>query len=210
MKQEGFTGKIYQGLDLFMKIAYINLLWIIFTMMGLVVFGVIPASVALLAVVRQWLMKDIDIPIFKQFFLAYKKEFIRSNLFGLIFIVAFVILYTNFSYIFQESGALQVILTIGLIINGFIFLITTIYFFPVYVHYNLKFHEYIKHSFLMGIVNFHFVVLICFCFWIIYHLFVYFPVYVGLFLPSLIGITLMSITLISFKKFEKKKAKLGK
>lgn len=210
MKQEGLLGKIYQGLDLFTKIAYINLLWLIFTILGLGIFGVTPASVALLAVVRQWLMKDMDIPIFKEFFHTYKKEFIHSNIFGLIFIVALAILYSNFVYIFQESGVLQIILTIGLIINGIIFLIMIIYFFPVYVHYHLKFHEYFKHSFLMGMINIHLVLFICFCFFVIYHLFIYFPVYVGLFLPSIIGMTLMSITLISFKNLEKKKVKLGK
>ncbi|MFN7252663.1 MAG: YesL family protein [Anaerobacillus sp.] len=189
-----------------MKIAYLNLLWIIFTVIGLFIFGVFPASVALLSVIRKWLMKDADIPIFKSFFLEFKKEFIRSNIFGFIFIVAAAILYTNFSYILHGSGPLQGILTIGLIINGFIFLITFIYFFPVYVHYKLKFREYFKHSFLMGLINIHHFLLICFLFFTIYHLFIYFPVYVGLFLPSMIGLTVMSITLISFNNFEKKKS----
>jgi uncharacterized membrane protein YesL len=210
MKSEGFGGKVYQALDLFMKIAYLNLLWILFTVIGLVIFGVFPASVALLAIIRKWLMKDTDTPIFKSFFLEYKKGFIRSNIFGFIFIVAAAILYTNFSYILHGSGQLQGILTIGLIINGFIFLITFIYFFPVYVHYKVKFREYFKHSFLMGLINIHHLLLICFLFFIIYHLFIYFPVYVGLFLPSMIGLTVMSITLISFNNFEKKKAKLEK
>lgn len=210
MKPDGLAGKLYQGLDLFMKIAYINLLWIVFSLVGLVIFGVMPASVALLTVVRKWLMADTDIPIFKSFLRVYKKEFIKSNIIGLIFLIPFIILYINFSYIYSGSGLLEVILTIGLIINGFLFLITFIYFFPVYVHYKLKFFEYFKHSFLMGMVNIHLILLICIIFFIIYHLFVYFPVYVGLFLPSMIGMTLMSITLISFNKFEKKKAELEK
>ncbi|MCT8137049.1 DUF624 domain-containing protein [Anaerobacillus sp. CMMVII] len=210
MKSEGFGGKVYQALDLFMKIAYLNLLWILFTVIGLVILGVFPASVALLSIIRKWLMKDTDIPIFKSFFFEFKKEFIRSNIFGFIFIFAAAILYTNFSYILHGSGPLQSILIIGLIINGFIFLITFIYFFPVYVHYKLKFREYFKHSFLMGLINIHHLLLICFLFFIIYHLFIYFPVYVGLFLPSMIGMTVMSITLISFNNFEKKKARLEK
>ncbi|WP_161568189.1 YesL family protein [Anaerobacillus alkaliphilus] len=210
MKPDGMTGKIYQVLELFMKIAYLNLLWMLFTLLGFGIFGVVPASVALLAVVRKWLMKDTDIPIFTLYFRTYKNQFIQSNIFGLIFAFAFIILYINYSYLFVESGLLQVILTIGLILNSIIFLVTFIYFFPVYVHYNLRFLEYLKHSFLMGMINIHFVLLLSFIFVIIYHLFIYFPVYVGLFLPSMIGLTLMSITLISFNIFEKKRVRLGK
>ncbi|OIJ17434.1 hypothetical protein BKP37_02735 [Anaerobacillus alkalilacustris] len=210
MKTEGFIGKVYYGLDLFMKIAYINLLWIIFTVIGLVIFGVAPASVALLTIIRKWLIKDTDIPILSTFFQVYKKEFLKSNLAGLFFLLVFIVLYIQFSYIPLVDSFLQVILTIGLIINGMIFLVTFIYFFPIYVHYNLKFHEYFKRSFLMGMINIHVVLLICFCFFLIYHLLVYFPVYVGLFLPGIVGLVLMSITLLAFNKFEEKKARLKK
>ncbi|WNF38532.1 DUF624 domain-containing protein [Bacillaceae bacterium IKA-2] len=207
---DGFVRKILQLLEIFVKITYVNLLWIGFSILGLVIFGVMPASVALLTVMRRWLMEDTDIPIFKCFSSAFKKEFRRSNIFGVIFLIIFMILYSNFRYVISVDGLLQAVLAVGLIINGSLFLVTFIYFFPVYVHYKLKFHEYFKQSILMGMVNIHLVLLICMLFFIIYHLFIYFPGYLGIFLPSAIGMTLMSITLISFKKFEKKKAKLEK
>lgn len=207
MKPDGFVGKVYQGLDLFMKVAYLNLLWFIFSILGLAILGVVPASVALLTVVRKWLMEDMDIPIFKIFSSTFRREFIRANLFGVIFFILFFILTINFRYMISVDGLLQLILAVGLMINGILVFVTSIYFLPVYVHYKLKFHEYFKHSFLLGMINIHLVLFISFCLIIIYHLFIYIPVYVGLFLPTIVGMPLMSIPLLSFNKFEKKKQK---
>ena len=205
MKPEGFMGKVYQGLDLFMKIAYVNLLWILFTVIGLVIFGVVPASVALLSVIRKWLMKDTDIAIFSTFFRVYKKEFIRSNIAGFFFMLIFIILYIHFSYSLLVGGLLQVILTIGFVINGMLALVTLIYFFPVYVHYDLTLVDYFKRSFLVGMINIHFILMILICLVVIYSFFIFSPGYVGLFLPILVGIPIMAVTLISFNKIDRRK-----
>ncbi len=205
MKPEGFIGKVYYGLDLFMKIAYVNLLWIIFTVIGLVIFGVAPASVALLTIIRKWLMKDTDIPILSTFFRVYKNEFIKSNIAGFFFLLVFIILYIHFSYIPLVGGLLQVILTIGFIINGMFFLVTIIYFFPVYVHYDLKLFDHFKRAFLLGMISIHFVLVILICLFVIYSFFIYSPGYVGLFLPILVGIPIMAVTLISFNKLDRRK-----
>ena len=188
-----------------MKIAYVNLLWILFSLLGFIVLGVVPSSVALLTVVRKWIMEDVDIPLFKTFSSAYRKEFLKSNLFGLIFLIVYLILSVNFQYMMQVDGILQVVVGVALVINAILFFVTLVYFFPVYIHYQLRFIEYLKHSFLMGMINLHFVLLICVSLYVIYHLFIYIPAFIGGFLPIIVGMILMPITLFTFKKFDKKK-----
>lgn len=205
MKSEGLFLKLYYLLDLFMKIAYVNLLWILFSLLGFIVLGVVPSSVALLTVVRKWIMEDVDIPLFKTFSSAYRKEFLKSNLFGLIFLIVYLILSVNFQYMMQVDGILQVVVGVALVINAILFFVTLVYFFPVYIHYQLRFIEYLKHSFLMGMINLHFVLLICVSLYVIYHLFIYIPAFIGGFLPIIVGMILMPITLFTFKKFDKKK-----
>jgi uncharacterized membrane protein YesL len=62
-----------------MKLAYLNLLWIVFSVGGLIVFGSIPASVSLFTIVRKWLInKETDLPIFHTFFQNYKNEFLNQ------------------------------------------------------------------------------------------------------------------------------------
>ena len=46
-----------------------------FTMLGIGVFGFMPATTALFSVTRKWIMGKTDIPIFKTFWQAYRGEF---------------------------------------------------------------------------------------------------------------------------------------
>lgn len=66
-------NKIYSLSNWIVKICYVNLLWGIFMLVGLIVFGFFPATVALFTVCRKWVLGDRDVPIFSTFWSAYKK-----------------------------------------------------------------------------------------------------------------------------------------
>ncbi|MEH7253744.1 DUF624 domain-containing protein, partial [Neobacillus niacini] len=59
-----------------LKVAYLNVLWISFTLVGLGLFGLFPSTGAMYTIVQKWLRKEPVEKIFHTFWNIYKKEFI--------------------------------------------------------------------------------------------------------------------------------------
>src|SRR5690625_1738950 len=123
----------------------LNLLWLLFSGLGLFVIGIFPATAALFSSIRQIIMQADDIPVFKFFFGKFKKEFIQSNLIGYLFLIVGVVLYIDVKFINRlEENVLHTFLMGIIILVVFLFFITLLYIFPIFVHLNLKFWQYPK------------------------------------------------------------------
>lgn len=57
-----------------MRLAYLNVLWILFSLAGLVVFGLMPATAAMFTVAREWAKGNTDAPVFSVFFGRLKRN----------------------------------------------------------------------------------------------------------------------------------------
>ncbi|WP_307303183.1 YesL family protein [Neobacillus driksii] len=153
MKLTGINGFIYRICTLIMQFSYLQLLWICYTVLGLGVFGIFPATAAMFSVVRKWIMGESDIPVYQTFWKTYKNEFLKVNMLGLILTAIGWILYIDYHYFtFGESVVSSVIKIVTLIVTYF-FITTCIYFFPVYVHYRYRLMDYIKFSFLYSLAS---------------------------------------------------------
>ncbi len=133
--------------------AYLNILWILFTALGLILFGFTPSTVAVFAVIRKILMGTSGVKIFRTFWNTYRTEFISANKLGLILIIIGYILYIDFMYIQTLSHLLATIMAFILIVISLIFLITSIYVFPVFVHYQLTTVKYLKIALMIGLAS---------------------------------------------------------
>ena len=131
------------------RLAYANLLWILFTLLGLGIFGFMPATVAFFTVTRKWVMGDRDIPVFKTFWTTYRQEFFKSTLFGFLLFAIGYIIYIDLA--FSPTGGLFTLLRIALFICGIAYVILLLYIFPIYVHYDWRKRLYIKYALLIGI-----------------------------------------------------------
>lgn len=131
-----------------------NICWIAFTALGLGVFGFFPATVALFTIVRKWLRKDSDVPVWKTFKQVYFKEWKRSNGIGLVFysIGLFLFIDIRITETFM-LGVFASFLSVILYILLIILLLAAGHFFAVYVHYELSSREYIKQSFLVTLTG---------------------------------------------------------
>ncbi|MCA1041804.1 DUF624 domain-containing protein [Bacillus infantis] len=132
-----------------LKAAYLNILWIGFTFLGLGLFGLFPSTGAMFAITRKWLQKEPMEKIFSAFWNTYKKEFFTLNKFGLFFIVIGYILVYDFLFLHLNGINLQLLLPL-IICAALSYTMTLLYFFPVYNQFDLKFFQYIKQSFLIG------------------------------------------------------------
>lgn len=115
-----------------LKLFYIQVLWILFTLLGLVVLGIGPATYAMFTVMRQWVRGKKDIPVFPTFLEAYKTGFKESALIGILYLAVGMILYVDLLYV--QSQVLRGLL----IVIGVVYLISLCFIFPIMVHYDWK------------------------------------------------------------------------
>ncbi|MEH7226077.1 DUF624 domain-containing protein [Bacillus sp. JJ1566] len=132
-----------------LKIAYINMLWIGFTILGLGVFGLFPSTGAMFTITQKWIRKEPAEKIFHTFWNAYKKEFILLNKYGLFFILIGYVLVYDFMFVQKNIDKLQLLFPV-LLFLAISYIVTLLYFFPVYTQFEMKFFQYIKQSFLIA------------------------------------------------------------
>ncbi|WP_162990373.1 YesL family protein [Mesobacillus foraminis] len=153
METKGMLSGVYRISEKVMLIAYANFLWLLFSLLGFVLIGIMPATAAMFAVTRRLVLEEEQVPIFSLFWNKYKQEFVKANLYGyLLLFVGFVFLLDVMLFKSLDGWPylLMSILSAGLLL---IFLTVVLYFLPLYTHYDLTFFQYIKTAFLIGITH---------------------------------------------------------
>lgn len=181
------------------RFAYVNILWISFSLLGLVVFGISPATVAMFTIIRKWIMGESDIPVFQTFWKSYKKEFLRSNGVGIVIALSAYIIYIDLNYIQLDS-----IIQIPLYLIIFAIIMTLLYIFPVYVHYNVTFFQLFKNAFFIMMVNPLSSVMMLIGFVALFFVMKFLPALLFFFGGSLSAGIIMSSCYLAFQKIEKK------
>src|SRR5690606_1061957 len=144
------NSRFYQVLDVIAFFFLLNILWIIICLPVVTVF---PATAAMFAVIRQWVINK-DTSIIVPFFRFFKENFKQSFLSGIIFFIFGAIFYVDFMLLNSLNSTMNNILLVALFMLGMIVTITSIYLFPMMVHFNLSFWMLIRNSFFFGIKYF--------------------------------------------------------
>lgn len=151
IERTGLFGRIYAVMEWITMLAYINLLWIFFTVVGLFFLGFAPATISVFTITRQWVKGNVHLKVFKTFLNTYKAEFVRSNLLMWpIFVIAYI-LYIDFQYLAQLEDFLYFVMLFVFINALIIFIVIALYIIPIYIHYNLKLIQNFKIAFTIGI-----------------------------------------------------------
>src|SRR5699024_11830385 len=136
-----------------MHFCYLNILWLVFTRLGLGVFGIMPATAAMFSVVRKWVNHEDDVKIFTVFWKSYKKEFIRANLLGLILFAIGYVLSIELHILRSQDHIAYYNASFGVLALILFYAVILTYFFPIFVHYNLRVIDYFKWQCLIRIVQ---------------------------------------------------------
>lgn len=205
LMKENFGGRIYYVSEFIMRLAWIQILWIFFSIIGLGLFGVLPATVALFSVIRKWQMNnDVNFKLFKFYWMSFRKEFFKANLLGLILFIIGYLLYINYSLVRMTDSSFTLYLLIGLFILNILFLVLLIHIFPIYVHYDLKVVQYLSLSLLIGISFPIHTFVTALGLYGFYRLFLLIPGLIPFFSMSSPAFFIIWLSLHVFKKFEKK------
>ncbi|PSL41647.1 putative membrane protein YesL [Planomicrobium soli] len=143
---------IYTILEWITRFAYLNLLWVIFTLAGGILFGFFPSTTAMFAVSREWLRGNTDKPVFQTFWSYYRTDFWKSNRLGL-FVAAIVFLIALDIFYIQGSAELLSWTYVPLFAFMLLFVLFLFYLFPSFAHYDIKVRNIIKNSFLLMLIN---------------------------------------------------------
>ncbi|WP_353625958.1 YesL family protein [Bacillus sp. JCM 19041] len=197
---DGWAGKLLNGLGWMMVFAYINLLWIAFTFMGLIIFGISPATTALFAIVRKWLQGDRDLKILPTFWKIYKGDFLKANLLGLIIVVIGAVLYIDFYFLVAMQHWFSTVLLMLIAVFIALYLVILVHIIPVFVHYEASIWSHLKIALSVGVSHLGRTALLLFGSLIIFYLLLSYPGTIPFFsVSSLAAYTL----LVSLNMYEK-------
>ncbi|QKS70288.1 YesL family protein [Paenalkalicoccus suaedae] len=205
MESEGLMGGLFRICEWIMRLAYVNLLWILFSMLGLIILGIFPATAAMFAVIRKWIIGEAGIPVFSVFWENYRSSFMNVNVIGVILVAIGYIIYLDFTFLFHLEGllytSLYTILFVFLIMYG----ITLAFIFPFYSHFKLTIFQYLKYAMFTGISYPLHTLMIAMSTFLIVLTNMLFPILIPFFSGSLISFVMMWFTYRVFSKVEIKR-----
>lgn len=152
MHNNGYLNFIYKLSDWFVKLIYINILWILFTIFGLIIIGFFPATFAMFSVIRCLLFKK-NIHIFKGFWKFYTADFVKSNVLGGMILFIFLVLYFDLVIVGSKAVGFLHFFYYPLLVISLLFFATILYIIPIYIHFNSKIFQLFKDSFIVMILN---------------------------------------------------------
>ncbi|HOA41732.1 MAG TPA: DUF624 domain-containing protein, partial [Halanaerobiales bacterium] len=139
-------SNIYKIAEWLTKLVLANFFWVIFTLLGLGVFGIMPATAALFGIMNKWLSGEENIKIFREYWNLYRKFFVRANIIGLIIILIAVILYIDLDYFKTREGWYNILIKNFIYILIILYFLNLIYLFPLLVKYDIKIRYIIKNA----------------------------------------------------------------
>jgi uncharacterized membrane protein YesL len=205
-------------LEWIMRLAVINVLWVLFSLPVVFVtlpvffadnasavftnlliiamlapFFFFPATTAMFGVVHHWIFGDADVPLFQTYWKSYKQNYAKSLKSGIILTIIWLIVGIDIYYFSNVN------LFIGgfFLIGSFFLFNLTIYYFANSVHTDLKIFALIKNSFLLSIIN----PVYNLCIFVINATIIYisFFVFTG-FIPFFIGTMISFVTLKGYQQ----------
>jgi len=146
-------GGIYKLAEWISRLVYINILWLLFSILGLGIFGIMPATLAVFAIVNKWQNGQESFQVLREYWKYYKDSFLRINLLGLIMLVVGAILYIDLNYFQAAQGVFNQIIKYIFYLFIFLYLIDLIYIFPLFLKYEIKLRYIIKNALFFALLT---------------------------------------------------------
>ncbi len=130
-------------------IAKLNVVWILLTLLGGVVFGLGPATLATATVSRRH-HRGEDVRLVRSAWSVYRRVFVPGNLLGLPLIAVGLLLAWNWRYA-GDTGQLPMAVLVGCAAAGYAAIVAVLP--PLYAHYDLPLRGYLPAASKFVLVN---------------------------------------------------------
>jgi len=202
MNGKEIVSKLDFILQWIFRLVVLNVAWIFYSVLGLFVAGIFPATAAMLSVARKWILGEHDIKIFQTFKNAYRQEFATANILGWILTITGVILYVNFQLMKNSVSVFSVVTPFAFYLIVFFYMILLIWAFPMLVHYKATWRLHLKNAIIVGLSKIHYTLMCGLAIFAILYLSLSYPGIIPFFTISVLGIGVMWVTLRVFTKMD--------
>ncbi|UAL54435.1 YesL family protein [Metabacillus dongyingensis] len=207
MELNGFYSGIFRVFEWITRLVGLNILWLLFTISGLILFGIFPATAAMFAVARKWVLGDENIRVFHFFWRSFKKEFWKSQLLGYLFLLISFILFIDIKFFLDQGSLLSKFMLLVSINLTIVFLVVIVFLFPAFVHFDWKLFQYLNRSLLIAILNPKLTILMITGLFGSFFIYRYIPMLIPFFGTSAVACYLTWIAQRSFRIVEEKRKK---
>jgi uncharacterized membrane protein YesL len=125
----------------------LNLLWLLASVLIVTAF---PATAAMFAVVRDW-VREKEGGVFGAFVFRFRQNFWQSLVVGVVWALFAGALLLDFVITNGLSGGAQVVMRSLLVLASVLFALSSVFLFPVMVHYDTKWTAVPKNALLLAI-----------------------------------------------------------
>ena len=198
------SSAFYSFFEWVTKLALLNLFWLLFSLVGGILLGVFPSTLAMFAVIRQWLQGDTQLSIRKSFWRYYKADFWKGNGLGACLSILIGLTSLDLFYIKQMHPAhwTYIPLFAFILLIGLLFL----YIFPTFVHFEINLSTVFKNSFLIMLLSPLTTIMMVICLTSFYFIMKLLPALAFIFGGSATAFILMWLSLHAFSKVTRKKS----
>lgn len=151
----GSLELIMNGLDWLVTLAYLNLLWLGFSLLGLIFFGVGPATFAVHSLVRKKIKQGDLAHVFSKFKTAFKQHFKEGNIYFSLVTAASLFIYVDIRVIqaLPQHTLIQLIVLPALLILSALVLIAATFTLGLYFEFGESLSKSIKDSFWLSLIS---------------------------------------------------------
>ena len=145
---KGLHNKLNDVGEWIYRLIFLNFLWMGFTILGLGVLGIFPATNALFSVLRKYLLNKKDVKIASDFYHFYRKDFLKSNALGYVLSLIAAVIWIDFRYFMSITNfGMFIVGNLMLVLVAFLLLALCVVF-PIFSHYEMSLGQYIKNALL--------------------------------------------------------------
>ena len=197
-------SKLMQLMEWLTRMVHVQLLWILFCLVGLVVGGLFPATAGMFAIIRKQIRGEQDFPVFGTYLSLFKNSFVKANLLGWGMILLGMSIY-YYLHLFGQLGGIASIAFAAIVFTfALLYFMTMLFIIPVFVHYDVSIPEVVKHAGIIAVSHPLHVLLIVIAFIAFWFGMSWFPVLLPFIGVSMLAYFVMRIANAAFTSVEKK------
>ena len=140
-------SRFLRWLEIFSNFLFLDLLWLLAC---LPVVTIYPATAAMFGVVRDWVRKK-EGSLLQTFLSRFKENFRQSFMIGIVWTIFGVALLLDFYLVNQAPSGLRIVLGSLLFLVALLYVFTSLFLFPLMVHYDASLLVVVKNSLLLSI-----------------------------------------------------------
>ncbi|KQQ90889.1 YesL family protein [Arthrobacter sp. Leaf137] len=140
-----FAARAYSFFDTLLWIACLNVLWLVFTLLGLGVAGIGPATAAAQILVRKRARGEAA-PLLRGFTAEYFRNFGRANILALPLLAVALALAMNWNFFSGGRDLISQLMAAGIFVAAIFLAGAACYVFPMYARYELPLRQYLMLS----------------------------------------------------------------